>query len=297
MSGETSAYRPFRSDAARDRYLKHYDAADASWPVSSEFMEVPTPLGVTFVRATGPKDGKPLVLLPAGNSSSQGWYPLISALSDRFRTYAVDAIYDVGKSVPSRDVRGGADAVKWIDGLTDCLGLDEPFGIAGISIGASVAAEYELHAPDRVARACWISPAAVVGPVSPAFVWRALTCVLPLRSSYERYVRWMMPDLVTRTAEFNQLVDGLLLARDCYGMAPRVNPRELTDDELSSIAHPVLYVVGQHDVVAADVTAAISRVDSVMSSSRTVVLDGLGHEAYAMRPERVADEMVQFFSA
>lgn len=231
MSGETSTYQAFRSKTARERYLAYYEKAESVWPVASEFIEVPTPLGVTFVRATGPADARPLVLLPAGNSTSQGWYPLIGGLSSRFRTYAVDAIYDVGRSVPSADVRGGAAAVRWLDGLADTLGLDEPFGLAGISIGASVTAEYGLHAPQRVSRACWISPASVAGPVSRAFIWRALTCIVPLRSSYESYVRWMMPDLAKRTSEFDDLVDGLLLARACYGAAPRVNPRELTDGE------------------------------------------------------------------
>ncbi len=249
---ESAEYRPFKSDEARARYLAHYDATEKAWPVVSEALTVSTAYGDTFMRVTGPADAPPLLLLPPGNSPSQAWYPMIGALSERFRTYALDAIYDVGRSVPSRPIKGVPDVMAWLDSLLDNLGMRDPVDLMGLSLGGSITAEYVLHAPERLRKAVWISPAAVTAPVSRGFITGALSCVLPLRGAYRKYVRWMMPDLSADERELDQMVDGLLLARQCYGMAPKVNPRQLTDAELSAIETPVMYVVGERDVVCED---------------------------------------------
>ncbi len=79
------AHHPFRSEAARERYLSHYDAVSSRWPVPSTTMTVPTAYGRTFVRISGSADAPPLVLLPGGGSSLLMWAPNVAALSERYR--------------------------------------------------------------------------------------------------------------------------------------------------------------------------------------------------------------------
>ena len=50
---------------------------------------------------------------------------MIEALSQDFRIYAVDAIYDDGRSVNSRPVKTTEDATGWLDRLFEALGLTE----------------------------------------------------------------------------------------------------------------------------------------------------------------------------
>lgn len=287
-------YRPFKSDAARERYLAHYDETEKSWPVESESRTVGTEYGDTYMRVTGPEDAHPLLLLPPGNSPSQAWYPMIAALSERFRTYAIDAIYDVGRSIPSRPIKGSPDVMRWLDSLLNELGLQHTVDLAGLSLGASITAEYTLHAPQRLRKVVWISPAAVTAPVSRGFITGALSCVLPLRGAYRNYVRWMMPDLSEDERELDTMVDGLLLARQCYGMAPKVNPRQLTDAELSGIQVPALYVVGERDVICADPRAAVAHVGTLAPQIETFLVPDAGHEAYAMQPKQVTDRVLAF---
>lgn len=59
----------------------------------------------------------------------------------------------------------------------------------------------------------------------------------------------------------------------------------------------MLYIVGDHDVVAADVDGAVARARALVPQLEAVVLAGLGHEAYALEPDRVVGEMVDFFDA
>ncbi len=118
--------------------------------------------------------------------------------------------------------------------------------------------------------------------------------MLPLRGAYRNYVRWMMPDLSEDERELDTMVDGLLLARQCYGMAPKVNPRQLTDAELSGIQVPALYVVGERDVICADPRAAVAHVGTLAPQIETFLVPDAGHEAYAMQPKQVTDRVLAF---
>ena len=88
-------FRPFASEEARKLFLAHVEMLEQSWPVEYEARTVPGEYGETFARVSGPVDAMPVVLLPGGQSSSLVWRRLIEPLSVRFRTYGVDAIYDV----------------------------------------------------------------------------------------------------------------------------------------------------------------------------------------------------------
>ena len=69
-----------------------------------------------------PGDAPPLVLLPGVNASSLMWLPNIAELSQNHRVYAVDNIYDFGRSVWKRPMRTAEDLVNWLDELFTQLG-------------------------------------------------------------------------------------------------------------------------------------------------------------------------------
>ena len=100
-----SASYPYRSAAAQDRYLSFYDEiASKEWPLASEARMVPTSYGRTFVRVSGTDGAPALVLLPGEGATSLMWSLNVATLSAHHRTYAVDRIGDVGRSVASRAI-------------------------------------------------------------------------------------------------------------------------------------------------------------------------------------------------
>src|SRR3954454_4913633 len=128
-----SAYYPYRSEAARDACFAYLDSvASATWPIVSEERTVPTTYGATFVRISGPSTAVPLVLLPGAGASSLMWAPNIEALSTECRTFAVDQIWDFGKSICTQPVGSLSDLLAWLDELFDGLELRSGVNVAGI---------------------------------------------------------------------------------------------------------------------------------------------------------------------
>ncbi len=95
-------HHPFRSPAARARFLERYDRRAESWPVASEPAMIATSFGQTFVRVSGPAGAPPLVLLHGIGGSSLQWAANVAALSSGHRVFAVDHISDHGRSVSAR---------------------------------------------------------------------------------------------------------------------------------------------------------------------------------------------------
>jgi pimeloyl-ACP methyl ester carboxylesterase len=287
---------PFRSPEARERYLAFYQKQAAAWPVPSQTSLVQTDDGETFVRTCGPADGPPLVLLPAGRTPATCWTPLIKALSERFRIYAVDAIYDDGLSVNSRPIKTTEDATGWLDRLFDALGLDSDIRLMGISFGGWLTAEYLLHAPERLAKAAWLSPAGVVLPMSGEFIVRSMVCLIPSERAFRWVSRWIMEDAANSEPEFfEDAVAEMALSEKCFKfrMWPGGGPRELSDDELRNIEVPVLYVVGENERVC-DPQAAISRLKEVAPQIESVTIPGAGHDAVWVQTEAVGQSVMEF---
>ena len=95
---------PFKSAAKRDRYLANYDARAERWPVPSRSVYVDTSWGETFVRISGPvdvrNDNEDTMLAQSGLM----YEPNIAAWSERYRVYAVDNVFDFGRSVYVRNL-------------------------------------------------------------------------------------------------------------------------------------------------------------------------------------------------
>ncbi|MCC6527800.1 MAG: alpha/beta hydrolase, partial [Polyangiaceae bacterium] len=88
------AHHPFRSPAARDRFLALCEERAKRWPVPFDEHFVETSFGKTFARTSGPEGAPPLVLLPGATASSLMWAPNVRALCEAFRVFAIDPIYE-----------------------------------------------------------------------------------------------------------------------------------------------------------------------------------------------------------
>ncbi len=163
---EMSAYHPFESAEAKVEYLAYCDEEDKKWPVVSESRMVDTSYGQTFVKISGPAGAPPLVLLPGMWTSSVtwGWVPIMVDLSECYRTYAVDNIYDYGRSVYTRTYESPDDFVNWLDELFSALELGNNINLMGLSLGGWLTSLYALRFPNRLDKVLALAPAGTVVP-------------------------------------------------------------------------------------------------------------------------------------
>lgn len=285
---------PFRSEGARDEYLAFYDRRAERWPVPSETRLVATSFGETFVRASGPADAPALVLLPGMSSSGLMWESVIEPLSRHFRAYAIDSVSDVGRSVPSRDMRSAEDYAQWLDEVFAALDLRE-VNLMGMSYGAWITANMALLRPERLRRAVWLAPAAVVARLSIRWVLLALLTAFSKRI-HRWFTYWMFADAV-KTAEGRRVADELI--RDtqvmirCYAARPIVTPTTLTDAELARVRVPTLLLIGEHETVGS-ASKAMKRIRDVAPHIRAELVPDAGHDLPIAQRQLVIEKVLAF---
>jgi pimeloyl-ACP methyl ester carboxylesterase len=99
--------------------------------------------------------GKPVLFLHGWLGSWRYWMPTMEAISDKYRTYALDlwGFGDSDKSKPRYEV---SDYVALINNFTENMGIrDAP--IIGHALGATVALDYAVRYPDRLKKVMAVS--------------------------------------------------------------------------------------------------------------------------------------------
>ena len=294
---ETSPYHPFRSAKSKDKYLRLYDMRAKRWPVPSETRMVDTSYGRTFIRISGPADVPPLVLLHGGSGNSLQWIPNIKALSEFFRTYAVDNIYDYGRSIYARPIKNPDDFIYWLDELFSALELGDHINFMGLSYGGWLASLYALHFPARLNKIVLLAPAFTVLPVRLEWIIRAIAGSLPHRSFARRFMVWLADDLVHKdeagriTAQ--EMADDAYMAMRCFKPKRMVYPTVLTDNELQNIKVPTLYIVGENEKLYS-ARKAIQRLNKVAPHIKAEIIPNAGHDLTIVQAEMVNKKILEF---
>ncbi|MEO1065043.1 MAG: alpha/beta hydrolase [Actinomycetota bacterium] len=292
-------WHPFRSEAARREYLAFYDERARRWPVPSDSTVVATTSGETFVRAQGPPDGPALVLIPGDSETSLSWIPVIEAFAAEHRVYALDHLYDLGRSVHRRRPRRPDDLVRWLDEVLEQLEVDDVRLVAH-SYGGWIATLYALEHAERLDRLVLISPAATVLRAPVGLIARAILYgTVSRRSVVRRYLYWYAPDCVreeeTRPA-IDEMIEEDLLARRCFEIKKRdlIRPTVLSDEDWQRLTVPTLYLVGR-DEVTYSAEQAIQRLADVAPCVTTAITDG-DHHLTITRPDWVTDHVLAFLA-
>ena len=290
-------YHPFRSAAAKDRYLKLYEMRAKKWPVDSQIRLADTTGGRTFVRMSGPAGARPLVLLHGGGGSSLQWMPNIEALSKSFRVYAVDSIYDYGRSVYTHKIKNPDDYVSWLNELFSALALDSHINLMGLSYGGWLASRYALRFSDRLDKIVLLAPAGTVLPLRLEWIMRAVLTLLPHRQFIRSFMLWLLEDLAQKD-EANRLMieqeaEAVFVSMRCFKPIRLINPTVLTDEELQSINVPALYLVGEHEKIYS-AQKAIQRLQKVAPHIKAEIIPDAGHDLTMVQAGMVNTKVVEF---
>jgi pimeloyl-ACP methyl ester carboxylesterase len=296
---EPSPGHPFRSEDARDRFLKVYDLRAKDWPVPQTTLMADTSYGPTFVRICGPEDAPPLVLLHGAGGNSLQWISNIRTLSGHFRIYAVDNIHEFGRSVYLRDISTPDDFTAWLDELFTALNLSGNINLVGLSYGGWLTAEYALRFPGRLHKIVLLAPAATILPLDLEWIMRAILCPLPNSHFTKSFLYWLLDDLVHRDQAGRLLVDqwaaDQFLAMQSFKPKRLVNPRILEDHELANIQIPVLVLIGEHEKIYS-AHEALDRLHRVAPDIQTELVPGAGHDLTAVQADLVDTLIIEFLS-
>lgn len=290
---------PFRSEAAKERYLEHYDAWAQRWPVPSRSFSVETSWGPTFVRISGPEDGPPMVLVPGANATSLMFEPNVASWSERTRVFAVDNVFDFGRSIYTRSMTTPDDFVDWLDELLVRLGLEDDVNLLGHSYGGWIAAEYGLAHPERLRSVILAAPAGTIDRLSDDFIMKGLQCLIPHPHFVKAMVRWALHDAADGTPEQQRVVeeaaDNAWLGLRCFKLKQLVPPRVLSDDEWRRFEVPVLFLVGENEVIYSISGAeAVARINRVAPEIDTELFPDCGHDLTFVQAERFNRRVLRF---
>ncbi len=280
---------PFRSPAARARYIEMYDTVLRSWPVAFDEVDVATSFGSTHVVVAGARSRPPLVLLHGAATTAAMWGSVIGPLSDAYRCYCIDTITDANKSIATKRVRGVADYVVWLRETFAAFGI-ETARVAGLSYGGWLASLLGVHAPDLVNRLILMSPAATLARIAANWMVRMVAAMALPSSLAERSLLWA----ASRPDAASDPVVALSVAklRTCR-RRPYPTPTRLSDDELRRISIDTTVLLGEREVIyASGPQSALMRAQRLIPDVHAHLLANAGHVLTLDARDVVVDEIL-----
>jgi pimeloyl-ACP methyl ester carboxylesterase len=293
-----SKMKVFISSKIETDFKAAYEAALLEWPIRYDEVYVPTSFGDTHVIVSGPLDAIPLVLLNPGGGSVAIWRYNIEPLSRHFRTFAVDVIGEMNKSIPTHPITNLKDFTLWIVELFRGLKIKEAH-IIGNSNGGFFSLNIALHLPELVKKVVLISPAATFIQYW-AMWWHVLIpahMIAPIIHS-ERMVHkaydWLWQDFPKDEsyAKLNSIskIAGYPRYRPTRNsFAPHV----FTDEELRQIHKPILLLIGDHEVIY-NPERVIKRATRLVTGLKAEIIPNANHCAQYTAPEIVNQKILEF---
>ena len=249
--------------------LAAYEGLLQRWPVPLECMTVATNLGESFVLASGPVDGPPLVLLHGAGSNSGVWIGEIGRLARSHRVFAVDLPGEPGRTCEARPPYDGKAFAWWLPTVLDRLGVPRAT-LLGFSQGGWTALMTATTAPQRVSRLILLSPGGITKD-NLWFVARAGLYQLFGDRGRAR-IRRMVFGRERIPGEMERYVD--LIMRQ---FKPRMDRLPIfSDQQLRRLTMPTLVLVGSEDQLRSP-APIMARVRRLVPDATAEVVPGGSH--------------------
>jgi pimeloyl-ACP methyl ester carboxylesterase len=278
----------FKTIEGQNEYLLAYDRVLSQWPVAHESIYIPTNFGQTHVIVCGPEKAPPLILLHVMTFSSTMWFPNIEELSKSYRTYAVDTMGDVGRSIPHKRIGSRFEYIEWLKQIIDQLHVGKA-SIIGESFGAWLALNLGIYAPAIVDHIVLLSPAAGFLLYSLQADFQFGRVLFP-RFNSERYWEWVVGN---RHKVDGNFAKQLSLARHYKMQGWPIIPMALSDGELRQMRVPTLLLIGEYEVTN-NPRRALQRAENLLGNVETKLVPNVGHIMNMEEPE-IVDRLILNF--
>ena len=284
----------FKSPESKAQYYAAYEAMLKQWPVPYEELYISTRFGDTHVIASGSQDSLPLMLFHSAGSGAIQWFRNVGPFSQYYRTYAVDVIGEVNKSIATQKLSKRQEFVEWMNELFNGLHIERT-DLVGNSFGGMLAFTAALYLPERVKKVVLISPAATFIQIWP-FYWH-LACpykfgyLLGSKPIILGGFKWLWQgfprdECFTKYTELSK-INGF----PSYQLIPPV----YTDDELRKIQTPILLLIGDHEVIYKP-ECVIRRATRLVSGLEAEIIPNANHNAQVTAPDLVNKKILDFLA-
>jgi pimeloyl-ACP methyl ester carboxylesterase len=280
----------YKSPEIEARLMEIYDEKMAEWPVPYQDIFVDTRYGKVHVIASGPEDAPVIFLLHASGVAGWSWKFNVEALSQNYRTYAIDLIGDAGKSEYAdmgHVMKNGQDQADLYAEIADQLGVETAY-VVGASEGGFIGSNYALYHPERVEKLALLGPMGYSGAVQ-ASIRIMFTQFFPLKPIQDSTFSWAFSDSTALKAEFEEWFR--LLMSGCTPV--KVIPLPLPAEARQSLQVPVMFVFGERDNLVGDPEAATALVQDIPDVRVEIV--AAGHLMGGEKPEQVNALILEFF--
>ena len=144
-----------------------------------------------------------------------------------------------------------------------------------------------------------VTPAATVAWFSGDFIKKGISCMIPHRYFVKSMVRWALHDAADGTPEQRRIVaeaeENAWLGLRSFKLRQMVNPTVLTDEQWRSFEVPVLFLVGENEVIYSITGAeAVARLNRVAPEIETELFTGCGHDISLVQVERFNQRVLDF---
>jgi pimeloyl-ACP methyl ester carboxylesterase len=289
-SAQPPASPVFKSAGGEARFLAAYDAAMELWPIPYEARNVDTDFGGTHVVVSGPDEAPPLVLLHCALMTSAIWSPIVGELSKSYRTYAVDVIGDVGRTIPTNPPQTEEEMANWLVQALDQLGIERTRLLAW-SFGGWVGTNFAMHYPRRVDQLVLLAPFKPFTKQGWGFLFGFYPWIVRTPQAARAFEKKMCVKDDFGYPEHS----ALLYERFRSGkLALKVPPRTFSDLELRHLTMPTLLLVGEQEFLF-DPVAAVDRARRVLPNGDAELLPACNHAVVSDQTEQVLARLLEFF--
>lgn len=267
----------YKTPEGKHAVISYYNIMLQKFRIPHEELNINTVCGPTHILAAGKPEHEPLILLHGSSMNSVMWIRDMETFSEHYRVYALDLPGEPGKSSEEQLPLDTLDYVNWLDDVLNVLGINK-VNLAGISLGAWLAAKYSIYHPKNVRKLALLCPAGIGGQ-NHAFKEIAISLLPKGEEGVNELLRMInggkeIPEIMLN---YQKLIAATFNSRQ--------EPIPLfTDKELQRLSMPSLLIVGQKDIMLNSMETA-ERYGRLVSNSRIEVLSDAGHSLTGLAAE------------
>ena len=253
----------FKSVTGREKIRNYYNTIVSNFPFTQKYVQ--TSYGQTFILEAGSKKNPPIVLLHGSCSNSAAWLGDIAVLTKFYHVFAVDIPGEPGNSEDNRLNIHSNEYSHWLIEVLDMLEIEKAV-LMGNSLGGWLVLHFAATYPARTSALILMAPSGILPP-KQTFLEQTADISSDSNSAMAAY------DAVVGEASMPKVVlDFMLLVAENFNPITGALP-VLTDEQMSRLTMPVLYIAGTHDVTM-DTALAAQRLSQQVPQATVVLSEG-----------------------